>query len=54
MIEFLAVLGVFVLAACGLGIGLLLHRGPPQTSCGAMACQSGGACEVCPKRKANK
>jgi len=45
---FLAVLVVFLLAALGLGIGLLLGGKPVQGSCGGLSC---GACETCPNRR---
>ena len=44
--EFLAALGLFVLAFAGLGAGLMLAGRPPQTSCGGLACE--GECGTCP------
>ncbi len=52
MTEILLVILVFVVAAGGLGLGLLSGRGPAKTSCGAAACLGQGACEVCPRRHA--
>ena len=46
---FLAVLVVFLLAALGLGLGLMLGGKPVKGSCGGLSC---GACEDCPKRRA--
>ncbi len=54
MTEVLLVLLVFVVAAVGLGLGLLIGRGPVKTSCGAAACLGRGACEVCPRRLASR
>ena len=51
MTEFLFATGVMVLAAAGLGLGLVLRGRPPQASCGAMACATGGACDGCPRRR---
>ncbi len=48
---FLAVLAVFLLAALGLGLGLLMGGKPVQGSCGGLSC---GACETCPNRKASE
>lgn len=48
---FLAVLAVFLLAALGLGIGLLMGGKPVQGSCGGLSC---GACETCPNRSASE
>ena len=50
MTEALLVLLVFGVGAGGLGLGLLLGRGPVKTSCGATACLGRGACEICPRR----
>jgi hypothetical protein len=52
MTEVLLVLLIFVVAAGGLGLGLLSGRGPVKTSCSAAACLERGACEVCPRRNA--
>lgn len=50
MMEILLVLAVFLLAAGGLGLGLMLGRGPLKGSCGGMACLKDVACEGCPNR----
>lgn len=50
MTEVMLVLLVFGVAAGGLGLGLLLGRGPVKSSCGAAACLGRGACEICPRR----
>lgn len=50
--EILLAIAVVLLAALGLGAGLLLGAGPPKTSCGAASCLPGTACEDCPLRKA--
>lgn len=49
--EILMVLAIFLLAAGGLGLGLMLGRGPLRGSCGGMSCLKGIACEGCPNRK---
>jgi hypothetical protein len=43
---------VFCLAAGGLGVGLLLGRGPARASCGGADCVAGEACAACPRRRA--
>ena len=48
MIEVVFAVGVFVLAAGGLALGLALGRGPARTSCGAMACGKMERCAGCP------
>lgn len=52
LIEFIFAAGIFGLASAGMGLGLLLRRGPPQTSCGAADCLPQGRCHDCPLRKA--
>lgn len=52
MSEVLLTLLIIVVAAVGMGLGLLTGRGPVKTSCGAAACLGQGACEVCPRRSA--
>lgn len=49
--EILLVLAIFLLAAGGLGLGLMLGRGPLKGSCGGMSCLKGAACEGCPNRE---
>jgi hypothetical protein len=47
-------MGVFLLAAAGLSLGLLLGRGGIRGSCRAMESAPGDACacaEPCPRRK---
>lgn len=51
MIEILVTLSVFVLAAGGMGIGLMFGRGPAQTSCGAISGRPEGRCAHCPLRR---
>lgn len=50
--EILIAIGVFVLAAAGLGLGLVFGAGPARTSCGAAAClPEAGTCTDCPLRR---
>ncbi len=49
--EFFLAVGIVVLAAVGLGLGLVLGRGPARTSCGAAACLPTGRCVDCPMRR---
>lgn len=42
---------VFVLAAGGLGLGLVLGRGPLRGSCGGVDCVAGDACAACPRTR---
>lgn len=51
MIEIALTVVILLLAAGGLGIGLVFGRGPIRTSCGAASCMPGAACETCPMRK---
>lgn len=51
MTEILISIAVFMLAACGLGLGLLLGRGPARTSCGATDRLVRGRCADCPLRR---
>ena len=48
--EILLVLAIFLLAVAGLGVGLLIGRGPPKGSCGGLACVEGAVCDGCPRR----
>lgn len=48
--EILLVVAIFLLAAGGLGLGLIAGRGPLKGSCGGMACLKGIACDGCPNR----
>lgn len=52
--ELLFALAIVPLAALGLGLGLLLGRGPVHTSCDGLACIRSAACETCPKRAARE
>lgn len=49
--ELLLSIAIVALAALGLGVGLLLGRGPVQTSCGGLSCGKGAACAACPNRR---
>jgi len=54
MTVILISVGVFLLAAAGLSLGLLLGRGGIRGSCRAMESVSGDACacsEPCPRRR---
>lgn len=46
--EFIAALGLFVLAFAGLASGLMLAGRPPRTSCGGLSCE--GRCDACPNK----
>ena len=48
--EIVLSLAIVILAAAGLGLGLLLWRGPVKGSCGGMACLKDVACDGCPHR----
>jgi len=48
--EIILAIGIFALVAAGLGLGLMLGRGPLKGSCGGMACLQDVACEGCPHR----
>ena len=48
--EIVLAIGIFALVAAGLGLGLMLGRGPLKGSCGGMACLKDVACEGCPHR----
>lgn len=50
MMELLLATGIVALAAAGLGLGLLLGRGPVLTSCAAAAELPSGRCADCPLR----
>lgn len=50
--EILIAIPIVVLAAGGLGLGLVLGRGPVRGSCGGAACGSGLGCGGCPRRRA--
>jgi len=49
--EMLLAIGIMVLAAGGLAVGLVLTGRPPETSCEGMSCVGGARCEGCPKRR---
>lgn len=51
MIEALVTIAIIGLAFAGLGLGLLLGRGPALTSCSAAANRPEGPCADCPLRK---
>ena len=51
MIEVLLAVGVFGLGAVGLGLGLVMGRGPVRTSCGAAEGLRQGRCADCPLRR---
>lgn len=51
MIEILLSVLVVGLAALGLGIGLVLGRGPAQGTCAATACLKRESCITCPNRQ---
>jgi len=53
MMELLLAFTVIGLAACGLGAGLLLGRGPVRTSCGAADRLVRHRCADCPLRRRN-
>lgn len=46
--ELILAVAVMTLAACGIGLGLML-TGRPPSSCGGQSC--GGRCAVCPRQK---
>ena len=49
MIEMFLGVVIFLLAALGLGVGLLLTGRPPQTACGGRdSCRKDVRCEGCP------
>ena len=62
MMTFLIAFAIFALAVLGLGLGLLLNRGPVQGSCGGLArmpglasdcgglCRRSGGDRQCPRR----
>ncbi|MFN3846077.1 MAG: hypothetical protein ACK4RZ_09690 [Paracoccaceae bacterium] len=50
MMELVLAVAIMALAAGGLGLGLLLGRGPALTSCSAAACLPEGRCDDCPLR----
>ncbi|MBF9029025.1 hypothetical protein HKCCE3408_01340 [Rhodobacterales bacterium HKCCE3408] len=50
--EVIFALGIFLLAAGGLGLGLMLGRAPLRGSCGGDSCMAGDACAACPRRTA--
>lgn len=49
--EVLFAIAIVTLAAGGIGMGLVLGRGPARTSCGAAEGLSVERCEDCPLRK---
>jgi len=51
MTEVLFAMGIFGLAAAGIGAGLLMGRAPAKTSCGAADGIPRARCADCPLRK---
>ncbi|MDJ1006186.1 MAG: hypothetical protein QNJ13_00050 [Paracoccaceae bacterium] len=51
MTEILLAIAVFALAAGGLGLGILVGRGPARTSCGATDRLMKDRCADCPLRR---
>ncbi len=51
MIEIVIAAGVFGLASVGLGLGLILGRGPALTSCAAASRNPDARCADCPLRR---
>lgn len=49
--EILFAIAIVTLAAGGIGLGLMLGRGPARTSCGAAEGLATGRCEDCPLRR---
>ncbi len=54
MLELIFALIVITLAAGGLGLGLMLGRGPALTSCSAADKRPEGRCADCPLRRHKK
>ena len=54
MTEALFAIGIFGLAALGIGVGLLFGRGPARTSCGATDTLPAARCRDCPLRRRTK
>jgi len=52
--EIVFAIATVSLAAGGIGLGLVLGRGPAQTSCGAADRLSVGKCADCPLRQSAK
>lgn len=50
--EFVLAIGLVTFAAAGLGLGLMLGRGPARTSCGAAHRVAAARCADCPLRRA--
>lgn len=51
MTEIVFAIAVVTLAAAGLGLGLILGRGPARTSCGAADELAVGRCADCPLKR---
>lgn len=51
MMEVVFAIAVVTLAAGGIGLGLVLGRGPARTSCGAAESLDAGRCADCPLRR---
>jgi len=51
MVEVIFAVAIVALAAGGLGLGLILGRGPALTTCSAAANRPEGRCPDCPLRR---
>jgi len=51
MLEMIFAVAIVLLAAGGLGLGLMLGRGPVLTTCSAAANRPEGRCADCPLRR---
>lgn len=51
MLEVILAVAIMALAAGGLGLGLMLGRGPALTTCSAAANRPEGRCADCPLRR---
>lgn len=51
MLEIVFAIAIVTLAAGGLGVGLMLGRGPARTSCGAADQIDAERCADCPLRR---
>lgn len=53
MQTFILTLGLILLSAAGLAIGVLFGRAPIKGSCGGLACIEGARCGGCGRHRAN-